>query len=98
MFLIGNFLLFFPLNRYNDTEREQDMKQFTDTKAIGEIIKQVRKTQGLTQEQLAAACGLGRRFIVELEGGKATTHVGKVMQVLSTLGISLHATDRKGDL
>ncbi|HEY4415373.1 MAG TPA: type II toxin-antitoxin system Y4mF family antitoxin [Verrucomicrobiae bacterium] len=74
------------------------MKQFTDTKAIGEIIKQVRKTQGLTQEQLAAACGLGRRFIVELEGGKATTHVGKVMQVLSTLGISLHATDRKGDL
>ena len=74
------------------------MKQITDIKSLGEIVKTVRKSQKLTQEQLAAACGLGRRFIVELERGKATTHLGKAMQVLSALGISLHATDRKGDL
>lgn len=74
------------------------MKQVKDIEALGSIIRQVRKSQGVTQEQLAAACGLGRRFIVELEGGKATSHLGKAMGVLAALGISLYADDRKGDL
>jgi len=74
------------------------MQQISDIRSLGEIVKKVRKSQNLTQEQLAAACGLGRRFIVELESGKATTHFGKALQVLSALGISLNAVDRKGDL
>lgn len=74
------------------------MKQINDAKSLGALVKQVRKSQRLTQEQLAAACGLGRRFVVELERGKATSHVGKIMQVLSALGLSLHIADRKGDL
>ncbi|MBS1914326.1 MAG: helix-turn-helix transcriptional regulator [Bacteroidetes bacterium] len=74
------------------------MKQVKDMETLGSIIRQVRKSQGVTQEQLAAACGLGRRFIVELEGGKATSHLGKAMAVLVALGISLYADDRKGDL
>jgi len=74
------------------------MTKVPDIKTFGEIIKKVRKSQNLTQEQLAAACGVGRRFIIELENGKATTHLGKALQVLFTLGISLNAVDRKGDL
>lgn len=74
------------------------MLQIKDTTSLGDTIKRVRKAQGLTQSQLAAACGLGRRFLLELEAGKPTCHVGKVMQVLDALGVSLHATDRKGDL
>jgi y4mF family transcriptional regulator len=74
------------------------MRQITDAKSLGTLIKQVRKSQGLTQEQLAAACGLGRRFIVELERGKPTSQIGKIMQVLSALGLSLHLADRKGEL
>ena len=74
------------------------MKQISDAKSLGAVIKKLRKSQRLTQEQLAAACGLGRRFIVELERGKETSHIGKVMQVLAALGVSLHAADRKGDL
>jgi len=74
------------------------MKQITDTKSLGDVVKKLRKSQRLTQEQLAAACGLGRRFIVELERGKETSHIGKVLQVLVALGVSLHAADRKGDL
>lgn len=74
------------------------MKSITDAQSIGKVVRQVRKAQGSTQEQLAAACGLGRRFIVELEGGKATSHLGKTLQVLTVLGITLHLADRKGDL
>jgi len=74
------------------------MRQITDAKSLGALIKQVRKSQGLTQEQLAAACGLGRRFVVELERGKPTSHIGKIMQVLSALGLTLNLVDRKGEL
>jgi len=95
---IGNFVLISCSIRYDDTDREQNMKQVTDAKSLGILIKQVRKSQGLTQEQLAAACGLGRRFVVELERGKATAHIGKVMQILTALGVSLHFADRKGEL
>ncbi len=74
------------------------MVQVTDIKSLGQLIRQVRKSQHLTQEQLAAGCGLGRRFVVELERGKPTLHIGKILQVLAALGLSLHVADRKGEL
>ncbi len=61
---------------------------------MGKLVKTTRRSQGLTQEQLAAACGVGRRFIIELESGKATCQVSKVIQVLTMLGITLHAIHR----
>ena len=65
---------------------------------FGLRLRGERKRIGLTQSELAAACGLGRRFLLELEAGKATSHLGKVLQVLTALGVSLQAVDRKGDL
>ena len=65
------------------------MKQLSDTKQLGQIILKVRKAQGLTQEQLAATCGVGVRFVRELEHGKESCHLGKVMLVASMLGIDL---------
>ncbi len=57
---------------------------------IGNLIRQTRKNQGLTQEQLAATTGVGVRFIRELEQGKKSCHIGKVFMVLSMLGIDVH--------
>ncbi len=34
-------------------------------------------------------CGTGLRFIVDLERGKPTCQVGKMLQVLQTLGLDL---------
>lgn len=58
---------------------------------LGKIIEQVRKAQGLTQEDLAGLTGTGRRFISDLENGKETAQLGKVLLVLRTLGIALVA-------
>jgi len=38
---------------------------------------------------LAAASGVGLRFLVELERGKATAQIGKVIAVLAALGCEL---------
>ncbi len=63
----------------------------TDNKIekLGHIVKQARKEQGLTQEQLAATTGVGVRFIRELEQGKESCHIGKVLTVVSMLGIEI---------
>ncbi len=58
---------------------------------LAKIIRQTRKKQGLTQNDLAGLSGLGRRFISELEGGKPTAQVAKVLLVLNILGIGLEA-------
>jgi y4mF family transcriptional regulator len=47
-----------------------------------------RKAQGLRQDQLAGAAGVGQRFIVDLEAGKPTAQIGKALQVLRALGCS----------
>ena len=58
-------------------------------KNIGHLIRQTRKNQRLTQEQLAATASVGVRFIRELEQGKKSCHIGKALTVLSMLGIEV---------
>ena len=60
-----------------------------DVKQLGETIRKARKAQGLTQEQLAAACGVGTRFVRELESGKESCHLGKSLRVVSMLGMDI---------
>jgi len=58
-------------------------------KQIGQLVKTARKTLGVTQKDLALTSGTGLRFIIELEQGKATCQIGKVLTVLHTLGITM---------
>ena len=58
-------------------------------KDIASKIKDERKKQNLTQTQLAGLCNVGVRFIVDLEAGKKTCQIGKVLLVLDVLGINL---------
>jgi len=56
---------------------------------IGDIVRTVRKEQNLRQDELAGASGVGLRFIVDLEAGKPTAQIGKVLQVLQALGCAV---------
>ncbi len=64
--------------------------------AIGQVIRARRKSDRLTQAQAAGLCGVGTRFLSELERGKATAELGKALQVLRGLGIRLAAMPRGG--
>ena len=63
---------------------------------IGEIVRATRKDAGLRQHELAGAAGVGLRFIVELEAGKPTAQIGKVLQVLAVLGCSVEIVPPAG--
>ena len=58
---------------------------------LGQLVRHVRKEQGLTQLDVAGLAGLSNRFIIDLERGKETLHVQKVFDVLSLLGLELTA-------
>lgn len=57
--------------------------------ALGHVIRDARRALGLTQPDLALSAGVGVRFLVDIEKGKPTAQIGKVMQVLAALGIEI---------
>lgn len=63
--------------------------KITNAADFGSLIKQTRKKAGLTQAQLAAASGIGERFLRELEKGKASCQLEKALLVAQMLGIKL---------
>ena len=62
---------------------------------IGTAVRKKRKEDGLTLADAAALCGVGYRFMSDLENGKATVQVGKVLQVLTALGLDVTIDARK---
>ncbi|MBI5242562.1 MAG: helix-turn-helix transcriptional regulator [Elusimicrobia bacterium] len=60
-----------------------------DPARIGEIVRQVRKGSRLTQQEAAALCKVGARFLSDLENGKPTLRLGKVLHVLACLGLAV---------
>lgn len=61
---------------------------------IGELVRDKRKQDGLTQTELAELSQVGTRFLSELENGKTTLRFDKVIQVLQNLGLQLNVTPR----
>ena len=53
---------------------------------IATYVKAERKKAGLTQEEFAVRSGLGLRFVRELEQGKETVRLDKVIQALAMFG------------
>lgn len=64
------------------------------SKEFGAAIRAARKSQGLRQDQLAGATGVGTRFIVDLEAGKSTAQLGKALAVVAALGLHISLVDR----
>ena len=56
---------------------------------LGTTIRAERKRLKVTQKDLAMVSGTGLRFIVDLEKGKPTCQIGKIIQVLRALGVKI---------
>ena len=64
--------------------------EIKDVADLGRIVKETRKSQKITQTDLAIASQVGVRFIVELENGKETVQLGKVIKVCRMLGLKIN--------
>lgn len=60
------------------------------SEAVGKLVQAERKRQGLTQLQLAGLANTGIRFVSDLENGKGTVQLQKLLAVLTALGLGLY--------
>lgn len=65
--------------------------QVKNAAEFGRIVRMTRKENHLTQAKLAAAAGIGERFVRELEKGKPSCQLDKALRVAALLGIKLEA-------
>lgn len=56
---------------------------------LGRVVRAVRRTQGLRQDDLAAMTGSSHVTLMNIERGKEGVALGRVMQVLRELGIQV---------
>lgn len=63
--------------------------------SLGVAIRRYRTEAGLTQAQLATMAGLQRSYLSELENGKETEQVKRLLRVLRQVGVRM--TLDKGD-
>jgi y4mF family transcriptional regulator len=56
---------------------------------LGDVLRAIRKESGLTQRDAAALCNVSLPFLNNLEQGKPTAQIGKVLSVCSRFGIEL---------
>lgn len=59
------------------------------TAELGLVIRAVRKSTQVRQDDLAAMVGVSRQFTVDVEKGKPTVQMDRVMRLLKELGIEL---------
>lgn len=57
---------------------------------LGQLLRKHRMAMGLTQRDAAGLCGVGERYLSELERGKPTASLGKALQVMRRLGLKIH--------
>jgi len=67
----------------------QNKSIIKNTFELGSYIRNCRKEQNLTLEQVSGLSNFGIRFLSELERGKETTELGKTLSVLESLGLEL---------
>ncbi len=68
---------------------EHPATMLRSTTQLGELVRTVRKEQGLTQLDVAGLAGLSNRFVIDLERGKETLQMQKVLDVLALLGLEV---------
>ena len=65
------------------------MSDLSTTKELGAYIRTARKAANLHQADAALLCGVGVRFLSDLENGKETVRLGPVLKVVAGLGLTL---------
>lgn len=65
---------------------------------LAAAVRRRRRALGLTQVEIARLAGCGPDFVYDLETGKPTVRMDKLLGVLAVLGLELRLAEGKGSL
>jgi transcriptional regulator with XRE-family HTH domain len=80
--------------RTTEPKPDQPFRLYTGA-SVGPAIRKYREEAGLTQAELADMAGLNRTYLSDLEQGKETEQLRRILRVLKLLGV--RATLQKAD-
>lgn len=60
---------------------------------VGAMVRDRRRSAGLSQAELAARAGVSKRWLAALEAGKPGAEMGLVLRTFAALGTDLTADD-----
>lgn len=69
--------------------------KITDSKSLGQMIRERRKELKYTQAYLSDFTGLSITFISDLERGKPTAELEKTLKLVNVLGLDI-LVERRG--
>ena len=67
----------------------------SSAKDLGQVIRNAREAMKLRQAEAAHLCGVGIRFLSDLENGKETARLGQALKVINGLGLAITIGPRK---
>ena len=73
----------------NGTPEREEFSAKALSYYYGELIKETRKEQKLTQKDLAQKVGKEREYIAKIEQGKTDMQISNFVQIINALGLSL---------
>jgi len=76
------------MSRKKQTPRPQ-FGQVLNASELGRLIRAFRKSHQLTLEKVSGLTNISMRFLSELERGKETAELGKVLTTLNKLGLEV---------
>ena len=85
--------MLFPNGNKKDRGNMSKVKLQTAAE-IGALIRAKRKEQHVSQAVLAGLASVGTRFVSDLENGKGTIQIQKLLDVLNALGLGLYIFSR----
>lgn len=72
------------------------MRPIRTPRELGAAIRRARQDRRLSQTELATKAGVGRQWLSELEGGKSSVELGRVLAVLAVLDLAITLTPTSG--
>jgi y4mF family transcriptional regulator len=57
------------------------------TAELGDAVRAARSARGLTQDEVADKARVSRKFVVDVENGKESLHLGKALAVMKAAGL-----------
>ncbi|WP_087132883.1 helix-turn-helix domain-containing protein [Microbacterium esteraromaticum] len=58
--------------------------------ALGQILREARLRNGLTQSELSERMGVSKRYIIEVEQGKPTKAVERLFDYMRETGVDIY--------
>jgi HTH-type transcriptional regulator/antitoxin HipB len=72
----------------NHSHRDKPFRIYTPA-SLGAAIRHYRRQAGLSQAELAERTGLHRSYLSELEQGRETEQVKRIIRILKQLGVRM---------